>query len=146
MFKIIIPLIFASAGTLFLCIAYREGKSKYQIIQKGIETDGLVVEIYQKPHRVNEARSTALAPVVQFVTQDNKLIKYYSTTFLTPCPYQAGSTVKIKYLPENPQEAMLNWKDAWILSLAFGFFGGAICLVSYSFLLKHVYRWLVRLF
>lgn len=142
--KILFPLIFALAGTLFLSIAYREGKSKYKIVQKGIETDGIVVEIYQKPRKGNEPRSTAQAPVVQFVTQDNKLVKYYSTTFLTPCPYQIGSQVKIKYLPENPQEAMLDWKDGWILSIAFGIFGLVICLITYSILLPQLFRFLFK--
>jgi hypothetical protein len=144
--KIIFLIIFALAGTLFLFIAYREGKSKYKIMQEGIETDGIVVEIYKKPRKGNEPQSTAQAPVVQFVTQENKVVKYYSTTFLTPCPYQIGYQVKIKYLPENPQEAILDWKDGWILSLAFGIFGLVICLITYSILLPQLFRFLLGLF
>ncbi len=134
------------AGTLFLTIAYREGKSKYKIVQEGIETDGFIVEIYQKPRKTGETASTAQAPVVQFVTQENKVIKYYSTTFLTPCPYQIGQQIKIKYLPQNPQEAILDWKDGWILSLAFGIFGGVICMITYPFLLTRLFRFLLGLF
>ena len=141
--KIIFLLIFALAGTLFLSIAYREGKSKYKIVQEGIETDGIIVEIYQKPRKVGETISTAQAPFVQFFTQENKLVRYYSSTFLTPCPYQIGSQVKIKYLPENPQEAILDWKDGWILSIAFGIFGGVISLITYTYLLKHLFRFLM---
>ena len=36
-FKLIFPLIFAIAGTLFLAIAYREGSKKYKINTEGIE-------------------------------------------------------------------------------------------------------------
>ncbi len=142
--KILFPLIFALAGTLFLFIAYREGKSTYKIVQKGTETDGIVVEIYQKPRKTGETSSTAQAPAVQFVTQENKLVKYYSTTFLTTCPYQIGQQVKIKYLPENPQEAMLDWKDGWILSLAFGIFGSVISLISYYYLFKGLFKLLFK--
>lgn len=136
LFKIIFPLIFVIAGTLFLAIAYKEGSVKYKINTEGIETDGLVVEIHRKPRKGNESWSTAQAPVIQFVTDKNRLVKYYSTTYLTPCPYQIGNLVKIKYLPENPQEAMLDWKDAWILTIAFGAFGGVICMITYYYLLK----------
>jgi hypothetical protein len=145
MLKIIFFLIFALAGTLFLMIAYREGKSKYKIVQEGIETDGVVVEIYRKPRKTGELQSTAQAPVVQFMTQDNKVVKYYSTTFLTPCPYEVGYQVKIKYLLNNPQEAILDWKDGWILSIAFGIFGGVICLITYPFLLTRLVRFLLGL-
>lgn len=143
-FKIIFPLIFALAGTLFLTIAYREGMSKYKIVQEGVETDGMVVEIYRKPRKVGETSSTAQAPVVQFFTQESKIVKYYSTTFLTPCPYQIGQQVKIKYMPENPQEAILDWKDGWILSIAFGIFGLVICLITYSILLPQLFRFLFK--
>jgi Protein of unknown function (DUF3592) len=138
-------LIFALAGTLFLSIAYLEGESKYKIVQEGIETDGMVVEIYQKPRKTGEKPSTAQAPVVQFVTQDNRVVKYYSTTFLTPCPYQIGYQVKIKYLPENPQQAILDWKDGWILSIAFGIFGVVICLITYPHLLTRLIKFLLGL-
>jgi hypothetical protein len=138
--KIIFVLIFALAGTMFLIIAYREGKSKYKIVQEGIETDGFVVEINKKPRRTGETTSFALAPVVQFMTQKREIIKYYSTTFLTPCPYQIGQQVKIKYLAENPQEAILDWKDGWILSIAFGIFGLALCLITYPFLIIRFFR------
>jgi Protein of unknown function (DUF3592) len=138
--KIIFPLIFALAGTLFLAIAYKEGSVKYKINTEGIETDGLVVEIYRKPRKGNESWSTAQAPVIQFVTNKNRVIKYYSTTYLTPCPYQVGNYVKIRYLPENPQEAILDWKDAWILTIAFGVFGGVICLITYYYLLKSLIK------
>ena len=143
-FKIIFPFIFALAGTLFLFIAYREGKDKYKIMQEGIETDGVVVEIYQKPRRSNEPSSTAQAPVVQFVTQQSKVVRYYSTTFLTPCPYQIGYQVKIRYLPNNPQEAILDWKDAWIISITFGIFGSVISLISYFYLLKALFELIVK--
>lgn len=143
-FKVLFSLIFACAGTLFLFIAYREGKSKYKIVQEGIETDGIVVEIYRKPRKVGETSSTAQAPVVQFFTQNNEVVRYYSTTFLTPCPYQMGSQVKIKYLPENPQEAILDWKDGWILSIAFGIFGLVICLITYSILIPQLFRFLFK--
>lgn len=142
--KVIFILIFALAGTLFLIIAYREGKSKYKIVQEGIETDGIVVEVYQKPRKVGEKPSAAQAPVVQFFTQENKVVRYYSTTFLTPCPYQLGYQVKIKYLPNDPQQAILDWKDGWILSIAFGIFGGVICIICYTYLLGILVRILFK--
>jgi Protein of unknown function (DUF3592) len=142
--SIVFALLFAMVGSIFLIIAYKEWAVKRKIISEGIETVGQVITLYEKPRKANEIRSTSMAPVILFVTEKKQIIKYYSTTFLTPCPYQIGQQVKIKYLPKTPHEAILDWKDAWILSIAFGIFGGVICLITYTFLLKSLYKGLFK--
>lgn len=143
--SIILPIAFALAGTLFLTIAYREGFKKYTLFKNGIETEGVVIDNYRKPGKTGESRSLATAPVVQFLTRNNKIQLYYSTVFTNPAAYQPGQHVRIWYLAEDPANATLEGKDAWILSLAFGIFGTAICLVAYTVLLKMLFRYLRQL-
>jgi len=129
--KLIFALVFAFAGTMFLTIAYREWRANYRIVTGGIETEGKVVDTYRKPRRTGEQPSTAEAPVVQFVAQDGAEHLYYSTLFTTPCSHQVGESVRIWYLPEDPQKATMNGKDAWVLPIVFGIFGSVISLIAY---------------
>ena len=145
-FGIILPTAFALAGTLFLIIAYRAGAEKYAIFKKGVETEGVVIDTYRKPTRTGESRSLATAPVVQFLTSSNRVQLYYSTVFSSQDVYQRGQHVRIWYLPEDPSNATMDGKDAWILSLVFGIFGTAICLVAYSSLLRLLFRYIGKLF
>ncbi len=143
--RLIFVTVFALAGTLFLTISYREGSNKYMLFKKGIETDGVVIDTYRKPTRTGESRSLATAPVVQFLTTGNQVRQYYSTLFTSPAGYQVGQHVRIWYLPEDPANATLDGKDAWILSAAFGIFGGVICLITYGILLNMLLRYLRQL-
>ena len=95
-----------------------------------------------KPRKVGETASTAQARGVQFVTQENKVILFDYFSYALPISNWTTS----KILPENPQGAILDWKDGWILSLAFGIFGGVICLIIYPFLLTRLCRFLLGLF
>jgi Protein of unknown function (DUF3592) len=144
--RAIFTAVFAMAGTLFLVISYREGFKKYTLFKKGIETDGVVIDTFRKPTRTGEPRSLATAPLVQFLTDNNQLQLYYSTVFTTPAAYQKGQHVRIWYLPDDPANATLSGKDAWILSAAFAIFGGVICLITYSILLNMLFRYLRQLF
>lgn len=144
--SIILPIAFALAGTMFLIIAFREGSKKYNLFKNGIATDGVVIDTYRKPGRTGEPRSLATAPVVQFLTGNNKLQLYYSTVFSSQDVYQRGQHVRIWYLPEAPSTATMDGKDAWILSLAFGIFGGVISLIAYGILLSRLFRYLRQSF
>ena len=141
----ILTIAFALAGTLFLTIAYREGFKKYTLFKKGIETAGVVIDTYRKPTKAGEPRSLATAPVVQFLTTNNRVQLYYSTVFTSTASFQRGQHVRIWYLPEDPASATLDGKDAWILSLAFGIFGGVICLLAYGILLSRLLRYIRQL-
>lgn len=135
--KLFFAIPFAFGGSMLLLIAYREWRSNYRIIREGIKTEGMVVETYRRPKRTGEPRlSTAEAPVVRFVTAQGRTVTYYSTTYTTPCGYTPGQQVDIWYLPDQPEQATLNGKDAWILPVVFGIFGVAMCLIFYPMLFR----------
>ena len=135
-FKLIFASVFALAGTLFLCIAYREWRSSYSIVTQGVQAKGTVIETYRKPRRTGEPPSSAEAPVIQFVTQSGEIKKYYSTLFTTPSSHQPGEQVPIWYLPNDPARATLNGADAWVMPIVFGIFGSVISLIAYSALIS----------
>lgn len=118
------------AGTLFLIIAWNAWRDHSQIVLNGIKTQGIVLENVHKPIRGVQKQTTALAPVVQFSTQDGQLKKYYSQTYTTPATYAPGEILNIWYLPEDPNQATLNGVDAWVLPTVFGIFGSVISLIG----------------
>lgn len=135
-FKFIFSLVFTFAGVLLLSIAYREWRSNYSIIQEGIQTEGTVVETYRRPKKTGELSANGEAPIVQFRSANGAIQRYYSTLFTSPCNYQPGQTVSIWYLEEDPLQATLNGKDAWVLPIVFGIFGTFISLIAVPALLQ----------
>ena len=132
------------AGTLFAIIAYREWRSTGRIIKTGEQTIGMVIDNIKRPRRAGESfQSTAMAPAVLFITKTGEQHTYYSQTYTTPASYSVGDKVDIWYLPAEPNKATLKGADAWILPVAFGVFGLAMCLIGYTSLFSQLKdRWL----
>lgn len=133
--SLIVSLMIALGGTLFATIAIREYRNSGHILQAGVQTQGMVVEMARRPRKVGETVTpNSFAPVVQFTTEKGEQRKYYSTLYSGLNTYQIGQTVDIWYLPDAPDKATMAGGDAWILSLAFGIFGLAMCLIGYPWL------------
>ena len=133
-----LTLFFLMISTIFLIIAIRSWSETNTIYQKGIQTQGMVLENVLRPRRGSEPQSTAMAPVVLFNTTDGQQYKYYSTTYTTPAMYDPGDIVDIWYLPEDPQKATLSGKDAMIFPLVFGIFGGVAGLIGIGMLFSWI--------
>lgn len=134
--------LFALVGTVFAVTAYLSWRSTQRIIQTGIETNGVVIDM--RYNRDKQGRTTtAQAPVVQFMTATGTPVTYYSQTYTTPASFSVGQTVTLWYLTDNPQkDVTLEGKDAWILSIAFGVFGVVLSLIGYSSLLSFAWKML----
>lgn len=124
----------ALMGFIFLTIAYRSWSTSKRIVENGVKTEGVVIDIVQ--NKTKRKRTSAKAPVVQFKTENGDVTTYYSTTYTTPCPYEIGQIVPIWYLPEDPQQATLQGADSYILPIAFAVFGLVVTLISLPFLFK----------
>jgi len=139
--KLIFFSVFSIAGLLFLFIGIKEGLKTYKIILYGIETKGIVIDIYKRPMKLHEKTSGSFAPVVQFQTKNAENITYYSTTFTNFNLYQIGQEVNIWYLPDNPQEVSMEGKENWILPISFLIFGLAMTLIFLPTAVKLIFRY-----
>ncbi len=135
----VFSLVFAIAGSMFLFIACKEGLKPYKLLKYGVETQGIVIEMYKRPMRGNEKSMGSVAPVVQFWTEKGEAVKYYSTTFTNFNEYIIGQPITLWYSAEDPQLATLEGKDNLILPVVFGAFGIAICLVFYPMLIRSLF-------
>ena len=132
--------LFALIGTVCAIGAYISYRSTYRIVRNGIETEGLVVETYTAPRAVGKTSSTTMAPVVQFTTGDGAVVRYASTTFTNPVSHPIGATVKMWYLPENPQVVVLEGADSWLIPAVLGGFGIIFCLIGWPTVLRMLFQ------
>jgi hypothetical protein len=133
-------LMLAFGGTLFAIIAWNSYRGTCRILKEGEQTRGIVINNVPKPRRGLEPRSTALGPVVKFVTMQGREVEWYCQTYTTPARFQVGEVVDIWYLPEDPHKATMQDVDAWIFPVVFGIFGAAMCLIGYPGLFKAIFR------
>ncbi|MBI1226527.1 MAG: DUF3592 domain-containing protein [Bacteroidetes bacterium] len=139
--SLVVSLMIALGGTLFATIAIREHNKTGHILQAGVQTQGMVVEMGRRPRKVGErVTPNSFAPVVQFTTDKGEQRKYYSTLYSGLDMYKIGQMVDIWYLPNEPEKATMAGGDAWILSLAFSIFGLVMCLIGYPWLFKIIFR------
>jgi len=136
--KLLFTFVFVCAGTLFVFISVREGLTPYRLMKYGVETEGVVVEMYKRPMKAMEKTNGSVAPVVKFMTTKGDIITYYSTTFTNFGEFTVGQKVKVWYDSNNPQLATLEGKDNWILSAVFGVFGIVICAIFYTLFVQQL--------
>lgn len=138
---LVLWIVMALAGILFIFIASREWRSNWHIMSHGTHTQGEVVDLIRRPRKIGELSSSyAMAPVVRFMDQDGKSQLYYSTSYRTPAGYSIGETVELWYIPGIPYEAILKNKDEWILSIAFSVFGFLLCIISIPAIIRRLVR------
>ncbi|RIV23781.1 DUF3592 domain-containing protein [Fibrisoma montanum] len=122
--------LFALIGTIFLIVAYVSWQSSQRIIRTGIETKGVVIDNRYNIDRQGRTTSS-MAPVVQFRTADGTPVTYYSQTYTSPPSFDIGQTITLWYLPDNPQEPVLEGIDGLLLPLIFGIMGTIFSLIGY---------------
>lgn len=132
----ILPLL-AFIGTYLLIIAYDKSKIVERVTAKGIKTEGTVVEIRRDPGSLFDSKEgEGAAPVVDFVT-NNGSHRHYSTHYQTPCPYQVGQKVEVRYyFYKSIREVLLANEGAGTLPKTLFRWGIALCLIGYPFLIK----------
>ncbi|HKR04745.1 MAG TPA: DUF3592 domain-containing protein [Bacteroidia bacterium] len=136
--KLLFTFVFVCAGTFFVFMSVREGLKPYRLLKYGLETEGVVTDMYKRPMKGLEKSSGSFAPVVKFMTAKGDVITYYSTTFTNFDDFIVGQKVKVWYDSNNPQTATLEGKDNWILAVAFGVFGFFICIIFYTLFIRQL--------
>ena len=126
-------------GLIFSTIAYRSWRSTHTIIENGVSTEGVVMNIISRTDK--KKGTTTYAPAVQFRTQKGEVVTYHSSMFTNPCSYVQGQLVSIWYMPENPQEATLKGADSYLLPLVFMGFG----MLAFLFSLPTLFKFFIRL-
>ncbi|MCB0621743.1 MAG: DUF3592 domain-containing protein [Saprospiraceae bacterium] len=142
-FTLLICLLFTLGGTLFVLISWRGWSSTGRIIKTGVQTQGVVVELARRPRKPGETLTpNSVAPVVLFVTEKGEQRRYYSSLYTAIPSFAVGQAVDLWYLPDEPEKATLQGGDAWILPVAFGIFGAAMCLIGYPWLFGIIRQYL----
>ena len=132
----LMPLV-ALIGTYLLIISNDKAKIVERVTSKGVKTEGTVVDIRKNPGSLFSSKEgEGEAPVVEFVT-NNGSHRHYSTHYQTPCPYQVGQKVEIRYyFYKSIRDVLLANEGAGTLPKTLFWWGIALCFISYPFLIK----------
>ncbi len=122
--------IFAIVGALLLAHAYNRRNYIRNILAKGEETEGRVVEVRRNPGSLFSSKEgPGEAPVVEYTTKSGNTLLHYSTTYVSPCKYRVGQPVRIWYINyKSRREAALPDDRPGDLPRNL-FIAGLICLV-----------------
>ncbi|HMQ61940.1 MAG TPA: DUF3592 domain-containing protein [Flavilitoribacter sp.] len=91
--------ILALVGALLLAHAYNRKNYIRNILAKGEETEGRVVEIRRNPGGLFSSKGgPGEAPVVAYTTVSGNTLRHYSITYVSPCKYRVGQPVRIWYI------------------------------------------------
>jgi hypothetical protein len=131
--------IFALVGTYCFILAYDRQHYIQRVLQKGIETEGTVIEIRRNPGSLfSKVDGEGEAPVVDF-TFANGTHRHYSTTYTTPCPYKIGQKVRICYLfYKSKREVALSDEETGNSPKILFTWGIVLCLLSYPEIIRRV--------
>ena len=122
----IIKYIFIAIGGGMLIGTYYLYNSTTDFIDKATEAQGTVVELIE-----SYSDGVTYRPRVEFTTESGTLINFVSTTGSNPPSFQAGETVTVLYLAENPMEAEIkSFFSLWGAVVILGSMGAIFLLVG----------------
>jgi hypothetical protein len=84
----------------------------------------------------NSDHHTTYLPIIEFMTEGNRIVRIVSTVASNPPAYQTGERVEIRFLPKNPEIARIDsFSEIWmvtiiVLLIAFLCLGIAYALVT----------------
>ncbi len=120
--------LFLLVGAAMLIGAFLLYQNTTRFLETAVETEGVVIKL---------VGSDTYAPVVEFLTQDGRLVQFKSSTGSNPPSYSEGETVRVLYPPERPQRARIDgifslWGGSMILGgMGAVFFGTGLAVLLY---------------
>jgi hypothetical protein len=111
--------IFLVVGILLLLLAsYRYGKQN-EFIKTAEKAEGIVVDNQTK---LSSKRKRSFAPIVEFISKDNKKIRFVSSVSSNSPSYNVGEKVNVYYDPMTPQNAQIDsFLERWGVTAMAGF-------------------------
>ena len=102
------------------------------LLKSGAQAQGTVVGAERSTsHGYDQTSPTTYTynPVVRFTTADGGTVEFTSAVGYSYSPH-IGSTVSVRYRPDDPEQAEIANATTWMLPAAFGLAGGLGLLVA----------------
>ena len=98
------------------------------LLKRGAQARGTVAGA-ERSTGYGRTSSTTYNPVVRFTTADGRTVEFTSAVGYSYKPH-IGSTVSVRYRPDDPQQAEIANATMWMIPAAFGLAGGLGLLVA----------------
>lgn len=114
-----------------LCGGYYSMQSMTAFISNGLRAQGSVSSIESRYSSNSEGSSYTYYAVVSFDAQDGRSYDFQDSVGSSYPLYKRGQNVEVLYLPDDPQEAMID-RGLWNWALAAGLLGGGVLILLLS--------------
>ncbi|QDK79420.1 DUF3592 domain-containing protein [Spirosoma sp. KCTC 42546] len=115
--------IFFLIGVLFISIAYYLYYSHQQLVQHGVATKGVVIDM----HRM-KPREYPMAPSIRYHIRDGCELVFHSSEGRNPPAYEIGDEVTLYYDPAKPENVQLD--GDYLMVYVMGGMGAVFLLLS----------------
>lgn len=107
---------FPFVGVVLISISTWLFLDSRQFVQEAEKASGTVIDFKER----SSQDSYTYAPIVSYKTAANQTIEFVSSTSSNPPSHQAGETVDVLYIPNDPYDAEINsFFSLWGISLVF---------------------------
>lgn len=128
----VIKYTFTVLGLGMLFGAFTFYTNTQDFLKNALTTSGTVVELVSS----RSSDSTTYRPVVEFKTQDGKLVEFTSSSGSNPPSFSEGEIVEVLYQESSPERAKINsFFSLWGGSTILGGLGAVFFIVGFSIIL-----------
>lgn len=137
----IVGAIFLLIGIIDLGICVFSYQNTLNFIDTAISAPGTVIEV----NRSGSNGSSNYYPVVQFTTDQGKIIEFQSNVGSNPPSYQTGDDIAVLYPEDTPEKARINsFSGLWLLIIIFAGVGGSFTIAGMGLLFYTFYNQKIR--
>lgn len=125
--NLVVPSLLILGGFVFTAIGGFLTYQQRSMEQQGIAVPGQVIDLQEN----YDSDGSTYTPVVQFKTKSGQTVEFTSTYSSNPPAYQVGQNVTVVYLPDQPEQAVIQG-EGQLLRIIFMISGGVTALVGAS--------------
>ena len=106
-----LKLLILAAGIFLLIWGVYLYKKQNDFIKTAEKAEGIVVDLQSQDNNQRTSNSkvrTLYAPIINFISKDNKEIRFTSSYAASPALYEINEKVTVYYDPKTPENARLN--------------------------------------
>lgn len=119
----------AAYGVVFALIMLPSALRTRGLLKTGAKAEGTIVGAEQRTSIQRNDVVTDYYPQVRFTTPDGRQV-VFTSSFGSPGEPQLGDRLRVRYRPDDPQQAEVDHASTWMLRAAFGVVGGLGLLVA----------------
>jgi Protein of unknown function (DUF3592) len=122
-------MILAAYGVVFVLVMLPQALRTRGLLKTGARAEGTVVGADERTRIQRDDVVTDYYPQVRFTTAEGRQV-VFTSSFGSPGEPELGDRLRVRYRPDDPQQAEVDHAITWMLRAAFGVVGGLGLLIA----------------